>query len=75
MIRVLEKLPLQERKKAGKITLIMAKKHRISNQNNLPRKHFGYDRFHVLKIVAEALQHFRIQLRWKERKIKKIVPP
>ena len=66
IINVLEKLPLKARSKVREVTLDMAR-----NMESAVRKCFSHaylvtDRFHVVKLVIDALQHVRIKFRWKE---------
>lgn len=66
ILKVLEKLPLQARKQVDEVTLDMAKNIELAAKLAFPENTLVTDRFHVVKLVAEALQHIRIQLRWKE---------
>ena len=62
----LELIPLQQRKMVKEVTLDMAKNMESSVKKSFPNASFVTDRFHVVKLVLEALQHIRIQFRWKE---------
>lgn len=66
ILKVLEKLPLQARKQVDEVTLDMAKNIELATKLAFPESTLVTDRFHVVKLVTEALQHIRIQLRWKE---------
>lgn len=66
LINVLEKLPLELRKQVDEVTLDMAKNIELATKIAFPESKLVTDRFHVVKLVTEALQHIRIQLRWKE---------
>lgn len=66
LINILEKLPLQARKQVKEVTLDMAKNMELATKSVFPESTLVTDRFHVVKLVTEALQHSRIQLRWKE---------
>ena len=66
LIEVLEKLPLQQRKQVEEVTLDMAKNIELATKIAFPECTLVTDRFHVVKLATEALQHTRIQLRWKE---------
>ena len=66
LINVLEKLPLHTRKQVNEVTLDMAKNIELATKIAFPKSTLVTDRFHVVKLVTEALQHIRIQLRWKE---------
>ncbi len=65
-IKVLEKLPLKARRQVDEVTLDMAKNIELATKTAFPESTLVTDRFHVVKLVTEALQHIRIQLRWKE---------
>lgn len=44
----------------------MANNIELATKLSFPESTLVTDRFHVVKLVTEALQHIRIQLRWKE---------
>jgi transposase len=66
IIKVLEKLPLGSRKKVKEITLDMAKNMESSVKTAFPEATLVTDRFHVVKLAMESLQHLRIKQRWTE---------
>jgi transposase len=66
LIKILEKLPLKSRKQVEEVTLDMANNIELATKLSFPESTLVTDRFHVVKLVTEALQHIRIQLRWKE---------
>ncbi|MGX1023388.1 transposase [Psychroflexus sp. MBR-150] len=66
LLKTLEKLPLEARKQVNEVTLDMAKNIELATKLSFPESTLVTDRFHVVKLVTEALQHIRIQLRWKE---------
>jgi len=66
IINVLEKLPIEQRKKVKEITLDMAKNIESAVRISFPEAYLVTDRFHVVKLVMESLQHLRIKYRWKE---------
>lgn len=66
LINVLERLPLGARKQVEEVTLDMAKNIELATKIAFPESTLVTDRFHVVKLVTEALQHIRIKLRWKE---------
>ena len=66
LIKVLEKLPLTLCREVEEVTLDMAKNIELATKIAFPESTLVTDRFHVVKLVTEALQHIRIQLRWKE---------
>lgn len=66
IIDVLEKLPLDLRKKVKEVTLDMAKNMESAVKQSFPFATLVTDRFHVVKLATEALQHLRVKYRWKE---------
>lgn len=66
IISVLEKLPLEQRGKVKEITLDMAKNMEKATKICFPKANIVTDRFHVVKLVIDALQHIRIKYRWEE---------
>jgi len=66
IIAVVEKLPLTEREKVKEITLDMAKNMESAIKQSFTKATLVTDRFHVVKLVIEALQHFRVKYRWEE---------
>jgi transposase len=66
IINVLEKLPLQVRRQVGEITLDMAKNMESAVRTVFPEATLVTDRFHVVKLAMESLQHLRIKERWIE---------
>ena len=63
---VLEKLDLDKRKLVKEITLDMAKNMESGVKNAFPNASLVTDRFHVVKLAIDSLQHMRIKLRWAE---------
>lgn len=59
-------IPLGQRKMVKEVTLDMAKNMESGVKKSFPNASLVTDRFHVVKLVLEALQHIRIQFRWKE---------
>ena len=66
IIRVLEKLPMDLRQEVKEVTLDMARNMESSVKMCFPSADLVTDRFHVVKLAIDALQHVRIKLRWKE---------
>ncbi len=66
IIDVICKIPLEERKKVKTITLDMANNMEAASRTCFPESNLITDRFHVVKLVNEALQHLRIKYRWEE---------
>jgi transposase len=66
IIQVLENLTLESRKTVKELTLDMAKNMESAVKSSFPCCKLVINRFHVVKLVIDALQHIRIKLRWKE---------
>ena len=66
IVSVLEKLPIEKRESVKEITLDMANNMESSARQSFPNANLVTDRFHVVKLAIEALQHIRIQYRWEE---------
>lgn len=64
IIDVLEKLPLHTRRQVVEITLDMAKNMESAVKMAFPGATLVTDRFHVVKLAMESLQHLRIKQRW-----------
>ena len=65
IISAIERIPLEKRKQVKEVTLDMANNMNLSAKICFPEARIVTDRFHVVKLVTEALQHVRIQHRWK----------
>ena len=66
IIDVICKIPLERRKLVKEITLDMANNMQLASRICFPEASLVTDRFHVVKLVMDALQHVRIKYRWKE---------
>lgn len=64
IINVLQKLPLSARNKVQEITLDMANNMELAARESFPKATLVTDRFHVVRLAIEALQHLRIKYRW-----------
>jgi transposase len=64
IISVLEKLPMESRKKVEEVTLDMARNMESAIKSCFTCAGLVTDRFHVVKLAIDALQHVRIKLRW-----------
>lgn len=65
LIKAIEKIPLEKRKLVKEVTLDMANNMNLTARDCFPNAKLVTDRFHVVKLVTEALQHVRVQHRWK----------
>ena len=66
IIAVLEKLPLSAREQVKEVTLDMAKNMEVAVRTVFPNSSLVTDRFHVVRLAMEALQHIRVKQRWNE---------
>lgn len=58
------RIPLETRMKVEEISLDMAATMKLTAQTLFPNARLVTDRFHVVKLVLEALQSIRIDYRW-----------
>jgi len=65
LIKAIERIPLEERKRVKEVTLDMANNMNLTAKTCFPNAKIVTDRFHVVKLVVEALQYVRVQHRWK----------
>ena len=61
---ILMKIPIEKRLKVKEITLDMAKNMESASKRCFPNAKLVTDRFHVVRLVSDALQHVRIKYRW-----------
>ncbi len=61
---VLEKIPLEKRNQVKEVSMDMARNMGLAVQNSFPQSTMVIDRFHVVRLVMDAMQHIRISLRW-----------
>jgi transposase len=66
IVSVLEKLPLDARKAVKEVTLDMANNMESASRQSFPEAKLVTDRFHVVRLASEALQHLRVKYRWSE---------
>jgi transposase len=66
VVGVLNKMPLELRRKVKEITMDMANNMESSSSQSFPEAQLVIDRFHVVRLATEALQHIRIKYRWEE---------
>jgi transposase len=66
IISVLRKIDEEKRMQVKEITLDMARNMEAAAKEVFPAASLVTDRFHVVKLAVEALQHIRINLRWEE---------
>jgi len=61
---VLMKIPLSQRNLVQEVTLDMAPNMAAAIRRSFPQARQVIDRFHVVRLMQEALQHLRIKHRW-----------
>jgi transposase len=61
---VITKIPLKERLKVEEVTIDMARNMESAVKACFPNARIVTDRFHVVKLVLDGLQHLRVKLRW-----------
>jgi transposase len=66
IIAVLEKISLIKRNSVKEVTLDMANNMETAARTSFPLAKLVTDRFHVVKLAIEALQHIRVKYRWEE---------
>jgi transposase len=66
IVAVLEKLPLELRRTVKELTLDMANNMESAARQSFPEAKLVTDRFHVVRLASEALQHIRVKYRWEE---------
>jgi len=66
IVSVLSKLPLELRKTVKELTMDMANNMESAARQSFPDAIAVTDRFHVIRLAIEALQHIRINYRWEE---------
>ncbi len=62
--QVLSKIPESERCRVEEITLDMANNMESASRRAFPLAKLVTDRFHVVRLATEALQHIRVKYRW-----------
>jgi len=62
---VLCKISLENRNKVKEISMDMARNMGLAAKNSFPNSNIVIDRFHVVRLVMDAMQHIRVSLRWK----------
>lgn len=62
---VLSRIPLEKRNLVKEVSMDMARNMGLAVKNSFPNCTSVIDRFHVVRLVMDAVQHLRVQLRWK----------
>jgi transposase len=61
---VITRISLEQRLKVQEVTIAMARNMEAAVRVCFPNAQIVTDRFHVVKLVLDAVQHLRIKLRW-----------
>ena len=61
---VLEKISLQKRNQVQEVSMDMARNMGLAIKNSFPNCSMVIDRFHVVRLVMDAMQHIRVSFRW-----------
>lgn len=62
---VLGKISLDKRNQVKEVSMDMAHNMGLAVENSFPNSTMVIDRFHVVRLVMDAMQHIRVSLRWK----------
>lgn len=62
---VLDKIALEKRNQVKEVSMDMARNMALAVENSFPNCKMVIDRFHVVRLVMDAMQHIRVSLRWK----------
>ena len=63
---VLNKIPVDQRNRVKEISMDMAPNMALAARNSFTNSIAVIDRFHVVRLVCDAMQHLRTSLRWQE---------
>ena len=61
---VVDKISLQKRNAVKEVSMDMARNMGLAVQNSFPNSAMVIDRFHVVRLVMDAMQHLRVSFRW-----------
>ena len=61
---VLEKIELKKRLQVKEVSMDMARNMGLAIKNSFPNCNMVIDRFHIVRLVMDAMQHLRVSLRW-----------
>jgi transposase len=61
---VLKKISLEKRNQVKEVSMDMARNMGLAVENSFPNCKMVIDRFHVVRLVMDAMQHIRVSLRW-----------
>jgi transposase len=61
---VLEKIALVKRELVKEVSMDMARNMGLAVEKSFPNSSMVIDRFHVVRLVMDAMQHLRVKIRW-----------
>ena len=61
---VLEKIPIEKRNQVKEVSMDMARNMGLAVKHSFPQSTSVIDRFHVVRLVMDAMQHLRVKMRW-----------
>ena len=61
---VLARIPLGKRNQVKEISMDMARNMHLAAENSFTNSRIVIDRFHVVRLVMDAMQHLRVKFRW-----------
>lgn len=61
---VMEKITLEKRNQVKEVSMDMARNMGLAIEKSFPHSKMVIDRFHVVRLVMDAMQHIRVSLRW-----------
>lgn len=64
IITTIKRIPIEDRERVKEVTVDMARNMEAAIKECFPNAKIVTDRFHVVKLVLDALQHLRVSLRW-----------
>ena len=62
--KVLDRIALEKRDMVKEVTMDMARNKALAIEKSFPKSQKVIDRFHVVKLVMDAMQHLRVKFRW-----------
>ena len=62
--QVLEKIEFEKRSAVKEVSMDMARNMGLAVKNSFQNCNMVIDRFHVVRLVMDAMQHIRVSLRW-----------
>lgn len=61
---VLEKISITQRNQVKEVSMDMARNMGLAVKNSFPKADIVIDRFHVVRLIMDAMQHLRVSFRW-----------